>query len=65
MPQMHPLPIPCRYGSHCTRPDCYYTHPKGTKKVLQQDQEHQHCFFGRSCFRKASFTLCALIDHNL
>jgi len=34
---------PCRYGSRCNRPDCYFTHPTPTRKFQSYDARRQNC----------------------
>ncbi|CAM9562212.1 unnamed protein product [Ectocarpus sp. 6 AP-2014] len=51
MPPTRPLSTPCRYGYNCTRPDCFYAHPKDMHKDRPKD-ERPLCTFGSGCFRK-------------
>lgn len=51
MPPTRPLSTPCRYGYNCTRPDCFYSHPKDMNRDRRKD-ERALCTFGSGCFRK-------------
>ncbi|CAM9309302.1 unnamed protein product [Ectocarpus sp. 8 AP-2014] len=51
MPPTRALSTPCRYGYNCTRPDCFYAHPKDMNKGRPKD-ERLLCTFGSGCFRK-------------
>jgi len=46
----------CRFGSKCSRADCYFSHPTGWSandvRKRQMEESQQMCRFGSDCHRK-------------
>lgn len=52
---------PCRYGSRCNRPDCYFTHPTPTRKFNSYVAKRQNCSWTT---KKSSSRLEATVGGN-